>query len=251
MSVKCMAAAWDQQDLTDGEKLTLMALADHADDYGRCWPSNGRIGEKLGLKDRAVRERVKRLEDKGVLTRVKRERENGSQTTNLITLHLPGIPDPPGTDMPGTPGSRDAAPEPPEGRAGVSSPNGNQGEEQQTLEQIGTPVEAVFKAWKKLYGGDRAKLTEKRRSRINARLEDGRTVEELIEALEGAQHDDWLMGRRDGSPGYEGIDTLLRDDDQVLRLIALGKHGGRKRRPKRFEGERDPGSIPSDPKTGW
>jgi hypothetical protein len=125
-----------------------------------------------------------------------------------------------------------------------------EGEDQQSLEGVGAPgknaagkapaadIARVFEKWKDLYGGPRVKLIDSRKRRIRARLKDGRTPGELIEALEGAQHDDWLMGRKEGSPGYTGIDTLLRDDEQVRRLIALKQNPPT--RTRAFSAEREP-----------
>ena len=67
--------------------------------------------------------------------------------------------------------------------------------------------------------------TAARRKRINARLDEGCTVEHLCGALDGAAYDDWLMGRSDRSNGkaYRDIDTILRDSAQVERLYDLNQ----------------------------
>lgn len=72
------------------------------------------------------------------------------------------------------------------------------------------------------YHGRRPKLTSDRRKRVVARMREGFTVEDLKLAVEGAELDDWLMGRKQGSPGYRDIETLLRDAAQVERLRDLG-----------------------------
>ena len=247
MSVKAMTWAWEQQGLSDGEKLTLMAFADHADDHGVCWPSNGRVAEKVGCKDRAVRERVGRLEAKGMLHRETRTRPNGSQTSNLVVLHMgPGPGDPPGTAAPpprdGTP------PEPSEGvgqkeRKGSESQSQQQtldGSEEKTTLSENAKIRLVFDRWNELFGSPQTTLTDKRRKRIRARLRDRKgDPQPLLDAVEGAQHDDWITGKHPRSPGHMGIDTILRDDDQVTRLMTLAKNPPTGKRSY----ERDPTEI--------
>ena len=46
MSVKIMALVWDRTDLSQSETLVLLALADRADEQGRCWPSIDGIAER-------------------------------------------------------------------------------------------------------------------------------------------------------------------------------------------------------------
>lgn len=67
--------------------------------------------------------------------------------------------------------------------------------------------------------------SEDRRRRVNDRLTEGFTVEDLCDAIDGASLDDNLMGRRDGSPGYRGVETILRDTGIVERLIELNGKG--------------------------
>lgn len=94
MSLAAMTWAWGQgkpdakEPLTDGEKLTLMALADHADDDGECWPGQKYLAEKCGTTDRTIRRRLKTLQDKGYITREHRQREDGSRTSDLIVLAM-------------------------------------------------------------------------------------------------------------------------------------------------------------------
>ena len=54
MSVRATKWAWSLT-LPTTVKFVLIALADHADDDGECWPSQSRIAEMTGLTDRTVR----------------------------------------------------------------------------------------------------------------------------------------------------------------------------------------------------
>lgn len=55
-------------------KLVLLALASHADEEGRCWPSVSRLASMTGLSERAVTKSLAALEHTGLFTR---ERGNG------------------------------------------------------------------------------------------------------------------------------------------------------------------------------
>jgi hypothetical protein len=68
MSVRVMAAVW-ALDIPGTEKLVLLALADWANDEGRCWPSMQQLATKSGLTDRAVRGIIGRLVDRGFVSR--------------------------------------------------------------------------------------------------------------------------------------------------------------------------------------
>lgn len=57
MSVKAMAWAWEQE-LKPGPKFVLVALADHADGSGICWPGHELIAEKCGFSRQTVVEHI-------------------------------------------------------------------------------------------------------------------------------------------------------------------------------------------------
>ena len=83
-------------------------------------------------------------------------------------------------------------------------------------------AKTVFEAWKQDTGHTQAKLDNKRLARIKARLKDGFTVEQLIQAIKNRRFDSWLMGTDSKSHKvYDGIETLLRDTAQVEKLLDL------------------------------
>jgi hypothetical protein len=67
VSVKIMSAIFDSKTLGPTERLVMLALADHADDEGRCYPSIARLCERTGLSERAVQSHVKALTAAGYL----------------------------------------------------------------------------------------------------------------------------------------------------------------------------------------
>ena len=66
MSVKAMTWAFDQ-DLKTGPKFVLVALADHSDGDGVCWPGHQKVAEKCGISRQTVVEHIAFLEAAGFL----------------------------------------------------------------------------------------------------------------------------------------------------------------------------------------
>lgn len=87
MSVRAMAWAWEQE-LPEGEKLLLMAVADHADDSGICWPGQENLGKKIGRSERTVRRRLTKLEMLGLIARKPRYNADGNRTSDQIILSI-------------------------------------------------------------------------------------------------------------------------------------------------------------------
>lgn len=86
-----------------------------------------------------------------------------------------------------------------------------------------SPVRVVFDAWVRLTAKNRkkARLNAKRRQRITARLREGYTPAECIQAIANRVHDPWLMGKGKSPRVFDDIDTLLRDGAQLERLRDL------------------------------
>lgn len=68
MSIKVMSWVWEEGPADQAECFVLLALADFANDAGECWPSIPGIARKVRMKERGVRQIVRRLEAGGWLT---------------------------------------------------------------------------------------------------------------------------------------------------------------------------------------
>jgi len=79
-----MAACWYTTSLAPNERLVALALADFADDHGRCWPSLTTIGHKIGYSRRNTRRIVKTLREIGYVDILIRA---GPRRTPLYQLH--------------------------------------------------------------------------------------------------------------------------------------------------------------------
>lgn len=82
-----MTWAFAIQGLGAAEKLVLLALADNADDLGRCWPSQEVIATKASVSVRTVRTHLRTLEKHGLLSRVLRNSLSGRRS-NLYFLNI-------------------------------------------------------------------------------------------------------------------------------------------------------------------
>lgn len=73
-----------------------LAIVDHADDNGKCFPSYNRIIEVTGYKRRQVIEAMAQLVDIGLIKKDGRARKDGTQTSNsyqLLLIHTQGVPE--------------------------------------------------------------------------------------------------------------------------------------------------------------
>ena len=90
MSVEAVAWAFAQEVTPAGRKFVLVALANHADAEGRCFPSQKRLAFMTGQSIRAVRDHLAALEEAGLITRVETRRESdGGRTSDTIFLNAP------------------------------------------------------------------------------------------------------------------------------------------------------------------
>jgi DNA-binding transcriptional regulator YhcF (GntR family) len=76
MSIAAIRWAWDQR-VCASVKLVLLALADHADKSGHCWPSLARLQARTGLARSTVADALRKLEDAEL---IERDRSAGGST---------------------------------------------------------------------------------------------------------------------------------------------------------------------------
>ncbi len=79
MSVRVMAWVWKQETKSSGERLVLLALADHAGEDGECYPSTGHLGKKCSLDPKTVQRHLTALDERGLVSKLyRRKRQNGT-----------------------------------------------------------------------------------------------------------------------------------------------------------------------------
>jgi hypothetical protein len=89
MSSRALAWAW-MQEIKYQMKFILIALADRADEFGICWPGLKWIHAKTGMSIGAVQSNIRKLAEAGLLEVTNRKRNDGSLTSNLYRLCIPG-----------------------------------------------------------------------------------------------------------------------------------------------------------------
>lgn len=86
MSVKQSGYAWEAR-IDASSKLVLLAIADHANNDGVCWPGIEYIVYKTCLSRRTVLRQLKKLESDGYITVQKQYIKNGQRLRNVYILH--------------------------------------------------------------------------------------------------------------------------------------------------------------------
>lgn len=81
MSLNATRWAWAQQDLTPSEKLTLLALADRANDAGNAWPSWADIAARTGLGRSSIARSLAKLKELGLIT------DTGMKRGKAVTVY--------------------------------------------------------------------------------------------------------------------------------------------------------------------
>ena len=95
MSVKAMAIAWEA-DLKPGAKLVLLAIADHSDGKGVCWPGQEHIAEKCNMNRSTVNQHIGDLVSLGYLFVEKGRSKTGQavKATYRVNLESPVLEKP-------------------------------------------------------------------------------------------------------------------------------------------------------------
>lgn len=95
MSIKVMAKVWEWSQAESASLLLMLALADHADDDGLCYPGVERLARKCRISPRSVQRHLKELEGIGEI-RVDVGRgvtvQGGATNRYRITVNASGQP---------------------------------------------------------------------------------------------------------------------------------------------------------------
>ena len=89
MSIRVMTRVWEHATYKEGALLTLLALADYADDNGVCWPGQPELSHKARLGERQLRNVLHMLEGKGEIVSVP-GRGRGNVTVYCVLSGLDG-----------------------------------------------------------------------------------------------------------------------------------------------------------------
>lgn len=82
-------------------------------------------------------------------------------------------------------------------------------------------AQQVFEHWRGAMGkGAGAKFSSERRKKVEARLKDGFTVEQLCKAIDGCAGSSWHMGQNDRGKRFDDLELICRDVRRVEDFIA-------------------------------
>ena len=92
MSIEALSWAWQQTGIKPTEKLTLLAIADHADELGKnAFPSCSRLARKTGLAEATVHRAIKSLAGRGKIHIEKVKSRAGDFDHNEYTLSIDNV----------------------------------------------------------------------------------------------------------------------------------------------------------------
>jgi hypothetical protein len=89
------------------------------------------------------------------------------------------------------------------------------------LEGVESDVRTVFDYWRVRMVHNRARLDEKRRRKIRGRLNDGYSVQDLRDAIDGCALSRFHMGDNDRKTVYNEIGLICRDAEHVDKFMKL------------------------------
>jgi DNA-binding transcriptional ArsR family regulator len=110
MSIDALNWAWEQECPNPTAKLVLMALADHANADGECWPSMKKIAERSGITARQVSTHISRLSELGLVEKASRRRFGGQYRGWDYRLNIHRKQATSGSTLPVTSGSSASSP---------------------------------------------------------------------------------------------------------------------------------------------
>lgn len=82
---------------------------------------------------------------------------------------------------------------------------------------------AVFQYWTQVMGHPKAKWDNSRRTKIRARLDDGFSVDDLKQAIDGCKASPHHMGENETYTVYDGIDLIFRNASKTEWFMELAK----------------------------
>lgn len=69
-------------------KFVLVAICNYANENDEAWPSHSSIARLTGLSKRTIQTSIQKLEDWGLITRIRRARDNGSETSAMVSINI-------------------------------------------------------------------------------------------------------------------------------------------------------------------
>ena len=208
MSIRIMSRVFELEGMGPTHRLILLALADHADDAGRCYPSVARVCQRTGLSERAVQANLKSLQLAGF---VRIETNAGPHGCNVyFVTTTPAADAPPQQVHPAADAPHPRSRCTPDPAAGAPEPSVTINEPSVEKYSAGE----AFDLWNEF--ADRngwAKVQDRNKSRtaaVKARIQTVGGLAGWVAALEKAEQSDFLCGRSANAWGRFGFDWMTK-----------------------------------------
>lgn len=143
MQIIC-AHVWEYGPVDLVERGVLMALAEHCDPSGYCWPSVGRLVQITGLSRATMFRILRRLETDGWFRREEGHRANGARTTSRFHVNLAKLQVPPRRGQRNNPSQGETA--------SVSNRDGISPSQRETGSSLNKPIEDAGAVSQVLFG---------------------------------------------------------------------------------------------------
>lgn len=92
-------------------------------------------------------------------------------------------------------------------------------------EELRRKVERVFEVWRAEMGkGGSAKLTRERRAKVEARLKEGYSAEEIIDAVRNCAASDFHRGANERGTAYNDLTLICRTGSKLEQFRDMGPH---------------------------
>lgn len=92
---------------------------------------------------------------------------------------------------------------------------------------VAAQVREVFQHWQQTLQHPQAKLTEDRKRKVQARLREGFTVEQLKAAIDGCARSPFHMGENDQGQKHDDLELICRKGSQVEKFANMPAGGQR------------------------
>jgi hypothetical protein len=87
-------------------------------------------------------------------------------------------------------------------------------------EDISSKVPIIFAHWQAVMDKPNSKLTPDRRARINARIREGYSAEDIMAAIDGCRASSWHMGENPRGTQYNDFDLICRNGSKLEQFMA-------------------------------
>ena len=224
--------------ISAGAKLLYARLLQYADDYGCAWPSQDTLANELGITKQQIINNLNQLEKHKL---IEREKATGKDVLSHRTCRYyfleHSLFSTSGSKAEFTSGSKaefTSLTKEDKNKEDKNKEDKNKENKRKTLDLLTTKekktviqpeslkaqINQVFDFWKLLYS-PRAKIDNKRRGKINARLREGWSVDDLKAAIRGVGKSPFHRGENKDGTKYLNLETVLRDSGQVEKFIKL------------------------------